>query len=47
MSDHDPIQQPSTNTPDSGDGAADVMASLAIIALVVGAIVFWLHSFPT
>jgi hypothetical protein len=46
MSNHDPIQQHSTNTPDNGDGAADIMSTIAIITLVVGAVSFWLHSFP-
>lgn len=46
MSNHDPIQQHSTDTPDNGDGAADIMSALAIITLVVGAVSFWLHSFP-
>lgn len=50
MSDHDPIphlSQPPVDSSNSGDGKADVMATLAIIALVVGAVTFWLHSFPT
>lgn len=29
---------------DSGDGAADSLAAIAIIALVVGAVTFWLKS---
>lgn len=47
MSEHDSIQQHSSNTSDdSGDGAADIISALAIITLVVGAVSFWLHSFP-
>ncbi|MFT5033188.1 MAG: hypothetical protein ACI9OO_001120 [Bacteroidia bacterium] len=29
------------------DGAADACATIAIIALVVGTITFWLHSMPS
>ena len=28
----------------SGDGLADAVAVIAIIAIVVGTVVFWLHS---
>ena len=42
MSQHEPTQ--TQNTQDSGDGKADAFAAIAIIALVVGAVVFWLHS---
>jgi hypothetical protein len=45
MSEHDHIPQPSSNTPDSGDGMADVLSTIVLITLVVGAVSFWLHSF--
>jgi hypothetical protein len=31
----------------NSDGGADVVATIAIIAIVVGVVVFWLHSMPT
>lgn len=31
----------------SGDGCADALATVAIIALVVAAIAYWLHGMPT
>ena len=30
----------------NSDGCADVFATLAIMAIVVGTVVFWLHSMP-
>jgi hypothetical protein len=48
MSDHDPIphlSQPPVDSSDSGDGKADVIATIALITLVVSAVSFWLHSF--
>ena len=42
MSQHDSIPTPSTQ--DSGDGNADAIAAIAIIALVVSAVAFWLKS---
>ena len=43
MSQHDqtPSDQSSKN---SGDGKADAIAAIAIIAIVVSAVVFWLKS---
>jgi hypothetical protein len=35
-------EQHSASTPNSGDGKADAFAAVAIIALVVSAVVFWL-----
>ncbi len=32
---------------DDGDGMADAIAATATIAVVVGAVVFWLSGFPT
>jgi len=40
MSQHDPITN--QNTPDQGDGKADAFAAVAIIALVVSAVAYWL-----
>ena len=37
-------EQNPTPVKDSGDGLADSFAAIAIIALVVGAVVFWLKS---
>lgn len=46
MSQHDHTPQPSSDAPDtSGDGKADVIATIALITLVVSAASFWLHSF--
>jgi hypothetical protein len=46
MSQHDHTPTPSTaHTPANEDGAADVIATIAIIALVVSVVVFWLKSF--
>jgi hypothetical protein len=48
MSDHDPIphlSQPPVDASNSGDGTADVLATIALIALVVAGASFWLHSF--
>ena len=46
MSHHEPTTLNST-TQDSGDGCADAFAAIAIMALVIGAVVFWLHGMPT
>jgi hypothetical protein len=32
---------------DTGDGWADAMAATAVIALVVGTLVYWLSGFPS
>jgi hypothetical protein len=37
-------EQHSASTSNSGDGAADAFAAIAIIALVVSTVVYWLHS---
>ncbi|HEY3699506.1 MAG TPA: methionine synthase [Spongiibacteraceae bacterium] len=42
MSQHDPI--PTQSSQGDSDGKADALAAVAIIALVVGAVVFWLKS---
>jgi hypothetical protein len=50
MSDHDSnphLSQPPVDSSDSGDGTADVLATIVLMTLVVGAVSFWLHSFPT
>ncbi len=45
MSQHDHAPASSTtNTPDNGDAKADVIATIALIALVVSTVVFWLKS---
>jgi hypothetical protein len=49
MSNHDPVphlSQPPIDSSDSGDGSADIIATIALITLVVGAVSFWLNSFP-
>lgn len=46
MSQHEPTTSNQT-TQDSGDGCADALAAIAIIALVVSCVAFWLHSMPT
>lgn len=41
-------QQPSTSNESSyNDGLNDAFASVAVIAIIVGAVVFWLHGMPT
>ncbi len=49
MAHHEPTTSNTSNstTQDSGDGCADAFATIAIIALVVGTVAFWLHSMPT
>jgi hypothetical protein len=34
------------NQADQGDGCADAFASIAIIALIVSAVAYWLHGMP-
>ena len=46
MAHHEPTISNST-IQDSGDGCADAFATVAIMTLVIGAVVFWLHSMPT
>jgi hypothetical protein len=46
MSQHDHTPpQPTTESTGSGDGKADVIATIALITLVVSVAVFWLKSF--
>lgn len=37
------IQQQQSDSSNHGDGKADAIASIAVIALVVSAVVFWLQ----
>ncbi len=46
MSQHEPITSNQAN-PTNGDGCADALATIVIIALVVSTVVFWLHGMPT
>lgn len=45
MSHHEPTTS-NSGIQSSGDGCADALATVAIIALIVGAAVFWLHGMP-
>lgn len=50
MAHHEPTTSNTSNSTtqdSSGDGCADAFATIAIIALVVGTVAFWLHSMPT
>lgn len=47
MSEHDHNPQTSSHAPDNGDGTADVIAAIVLIALVVSGVSFWLHSFAS
>lgn len=40
-------QSSSSNQADHGDGSADAFATIAIIALIVTAVAYWLHGMPT
>jgi hypothetical protein len=44
--DHTPAHS-AADTSDNVDGKADVFATIAMIALVVSVVVFWLKSFPS
>lgn len=44
---HSHLSQPPIDASSSGDGTADVIATIALIALVVSGVAYWLSSFPS